>query len=104
MGYAPASPAVWPLCRSEVALESWRVVGERRRGETYSSNTGPPTACISSAMWRLEEMTVRSTDPSATTQFIASELQPRSASGAMRELGTHLPLPPHVSVAGDVLC
>ena len=54
-------------------------------------------------MWRVEEVTVRSTDPSATTQFIASELQPRSASGAMRELGTHLPLPPHVS-GGRVLC
>ena len=65
---------------------------------------GTATACMSSAMWRVEEMTGRSTDPSATTQFIASELQPRSASGAMRELGTHLPLPPHVSVAGDVLC
>ena len=55
-----------------------------------------------SSMWRVEEVTVRSTDPSATTQFIASELQPRSASGAMRELGTHLPLPPHVS-GGRVL-
>ena len=103
MGYAPASPAVWPLCRSEVALESWRVVA-KGDAEKPILRIRTATACISSAMWRVEEMTGRSTDPSATTQFIASELQPRSASGAMRELGTHLPLPPHVSVAGDVLC
>lgn len=97
MGYALASPAVWPACRSRwlASRRNWGVI------QTNSKYTG--TLDQPSAMWRVEEVTVRSTDPSATTQFIASELQPRSASGAMRELGTHLPLPPHVS-GGRVLC
>ena len=99
MGYALASPAVSPACRSEVAppqREERNCRGDPNQFEIY---IGPE---FFSMMWRVEEVTVRSTDPSATTQFIASELQPRSASGAMRELGTHLPLPPHVS-GGRVL-